>query len=66
MGDFILAVFVIAVVGLPVALVLVTQQKKKRGCGRGCASCGNRFLCHPGQYPQSNNPSLAPKPEDHN
>ena len=61
MGDFILAVFVIAVVGLPVALVLVTQQKKKRGCGRGCATCGNRFLCHPDQY--SDKPEQIDKKE---
>ena len=50
MGEFALAVFAAAVVGLPAALVLLTQEKKKRGCGRGCASCGTRYLCHPGQY----------------
>lgn len=27
-------------------LVLKTNQSKKRGCGRGCATCGNRAFCH--------------------
>ena len=27
-------------------LVLKTNQAKKRGCGRGCATCGNREFCH--------------------
>ena len=27
-------------------LVLRTNQVKKRGCGRGCATCGNREFCH--------------------
>lgn len=27
-----------------------TQQLQKRGCGRGCATCGNRFICHKGEY----------------
>lgn len=26
--------------------VLYTKQVKKRGCGRGCARCGNRDFCH--------------------
>lgn len=26
--------------------VLYTNQVKKRGCGRGCAHCGNRDFCH--------------------
>ena len=39
-------------VPLLLAMVLVprTGQAAKRGCGRGCATCGNRHLCHPGQY----------------
>ena len=39
-----------AVLCLPLLLVLRNGQSKKRGCGRGCATCGNRHLCHPGQY----------------
>lgn len=27
-------------------LVVGTKQEKKRGCGRGCAKCGNREFCH--------------------
>lgn len=27
-----------------------TQQLHKRGCGRGCATCGNRFICYKGKY----------------
>jgi len=27
-------------------LVLKTNQAKKRGCGRGCATCGNKNFCH--------------------
>lgn len=39
-----LAAFVPAVV-----IVLKTNQSKKRGCGRGCATCGNREFCHRGE-----------------
>ena len=31
---------------LPLILVLATGQSQKRGCGRGCATCGNRNICH--------------------
>ena len=27
-------------------LVLAGNQSSKRGCGRGCATCGNRNICH--------------------
>lgn len=27
-------------------LVLKTNQTRKRGCGRGCATCGNKEFCH--------------------
>lgn len=27
----------------------ITQQQTKRGCGRGCATCGNRSICHSGE-----------------
>jgi len=40
-------VLVFAVVfALPLIVVLLTGQEKKRGCGRGCATCGNREICH--------------------
>lgn len=32
-----------------VVIVLKTNQSKKRGCGRGCATCGNRAFCHRGE-----------------
>lgn len=32
--------------GLPLFIVLKTQQSQKRGCGRGCATCRNRDFCH--------------------
>jgi hypothetical protein len=35
---------------LPAALLIKNDYGKKRGCGRGCATCGNRHICHPGQY----------------
>ena len=31
---------------LPLFLILSTGQSQKRGCGRGCATCGNREICH--------------------
>ena len=33
-------------IGLPVIIILKTNQSQKRGCGRGCATCGNRDFCH--------------------
>ena len=34
------------VFGIPLIVLLTTKQDKKRGCGRGCATCGNRDICH--------------------
>ena len=39
-----------AVLALPLLILLRNDYGKKRGCGWGCATCGNRHLCHPGQY----------------
>lgn len=36
--------------GIPAAIAMKTKQSKKRGCGRGCAYCGNRFICHRSQF----------------
>ena len=33
--------------GLPLFIVLKTQQSRKRGCGRGCAPCRNPAFCPP-------------------
>ena len=35
-----------AVFVIPLVVLLITGQEKKRGCGRGCAICGNREICH--------------------
>lgn len=37
---------VIAAAGIPLAILLYSDHGKKRGCGRGCATCGNREICH--------------------
>ena len=50
MEYFAVALFSIGVIGIPIAVLLYNDYGKKRGCGRGCATCGNRFLCHPDQY----------------
>ena len=34
-------------IGMPVIIILKTNQSQKRGCGRGCATCGDRDFCHP-------------------
>ncbi len=33
-------------IGIPVVIMIKTNQSQKRGCGRGCATCGNREFCH--------------------
>ncbi len=37
---------ILAVVGIPLFILMKSQHGSKRGCGRGCATCGNRHLCH--------------------
>ena len=49
MGDFVQALFWAAVVIVPIVLLLKNDYGKKRGCGRGCSSCGNREICWRGQ-----------------
>ena len=41
---FILIFAVIILV--PIVMLHITGQEKKRGCGRGCATCGNRDICY--------------------
>lgn len=31
---------------IPAVIMSITGSKKKRGCGGGCATCGNRLYCH--------------------
>jgi len=28
------------------AIMIITHRTEKRGCGRGCATCPNRSMCH--------------------
>lgn len=37
---------VLAAVGVPLAIMSYSERGTKRGCGRGCATCGNREICH--------------------
>ena len=49
---------------VPAALaVIYTNQSKKRGCGRGCARCGNRDFCHRRNlsFEDSGKPGSKPK-----
>ena len=46
MEVFAIALFAVAVIGIPIAVLLVIDYGKKRGCGRGCATCGNRDICY--------------------
>lgn len=41
-----IALFAAAVAGIPIAILLCNGYGKKRGCGRGCATCGNRDICY--------------------
>ena len=42
-------IFLLLVTVPAVLLVCRTEQRTKRGCGRGCATCGNREICWRGQ-----------------
>ena len=46
MSEFAIAVFAVAVIGIPILILLKNDYGKKRGCGGGCATCGNREICH--------------------
>lgn len=45
MEYFAIGLFAAAVTGIPIAILLLNGYGKKRGCGRGCATCGNRDIC---------------------
>ena len=49
MALFVQALFWAAVVSVPCLLLLKNQYGRKRGCGGGCARCGNRALCWRGR-----------------
>ena len=46
MESFGIALLAVAVIGIPLAIMLFTNSNTKRGCGGGCATCGNREFCH--------------------
>ena len=46
MEAFAIGLFAVAVIGIPIAILLYNDYGKKRGCGRGCATCGNRDICY--------------------
>ncbi len=46
MGYFAIGLFAVAVIGIPIAILLLNDYGSKRGCGRGCATCGNRDICY--------------------
>ena len=49
MESFAIALLAVAVIGIPLAIMLLTSSSSKRGCGGGCATCGNRAFCHRGE-----------------
>ncbi len=49
MEYFAIGLFAAAVIGIPIAILLRNDYGKKRGCGRGCATCGNRDICYRGK-----------------
>ena len=46
MEAFAIALFAVAVIGIPIAILLCNDYGKKRGGGRGCSTCGNRDICY--------------------
>ncbi len=46
MEYFAIGRFPVAVIGIPIAILLLIDYAKKRGYGRGCATCGNREICY--------------------
>ena len=49
-GTFMGILIILIAIIVPLSFVLSQPNGKKRGCGRGCPTCQNRFICHPGQY----------------
>lgn len=41
-----IVLLILAAVVLPLAILLCNDYGSKRGCGRGCATCGNRDICY--------------------
>ncbi|MCI8422231.1 MAG: hypothetical protein HFF50_01660 [Lawsonibacter sp.] len=52
-----IVLFVLAITVIPIWILLRSQHGTKQGCGRGCATCGNRDIC----YRRSKRPSKGPQ-----
>lgn len=51
-------VFIFIVLLIPVFVMQKLGSGIRRGCGRGCATCGNREFCHrTGKYAKESSPS---------
>lgn len=46
MSTLSLVILLTAVAGFSCGIMLLTHRSEKRGCGRGCATCPNRTMCH--------------------
>ncbi|MBD5499851.1 MAG: hypothetical protein HDR10_01415 [Lachnospiraceae bacterium] len=38
--------FFALIIGIALAVSICSGSSTKRGCGGGCATCGNRKVCH--------------------
>lgn len=38
--------FLAVIIGIACFVMVITHRTEKRGCGRGCATCGNRSICY--------------------
>lgn len=56
MESFAIALFAVAVIGIPITILLVNDYGTKRGCGRGCDTCRNREICHGKKRQQEKKP----------
>ena len=54
--SFAIALFAVAVIGIPITILLVNDYGTKRGCGRGCDTCRNREICHGKKRQQEKKP----------
>ena len=57
MEAFAIALFAVAVIGIPIAIFLFRDHGKDRGCGGGCAACANRDACCRNQQKKDEEPS---------
>ena len=48
-------------IAVPLVILLGNHYGTKRGCGRGCATCGNREICHGKRKKDAEEESAAEK-----